>query len=154
MTRNKILYPHNEYSDQIITVYSTEKQSILCWWMLRPDQVQLPSILGGPTNQKAWKCINHCAIDRITSITSHALPGKYIQIMTYVIFSSGHVLMISVGRPIFQPISIQNLFWMSKKFKLTNSIIQIFLVVIFWQFRVSMDHFISFKNSNLTFSRE
>ena len=85
-TRNKILYPHNEYSDQIITVYSTEKQSILCWWMLRPDQVQLPSILGGPTNQKAWKCINHCAIDRITSITSHALPGKCIQITTYSIF--------------------------------------------------------------------
>ena len=54
--------------------------------MLRPDQVQLPSILGGPTNQKAWKCINHCAIDRITSITSHALPGKCIQITTYSIF--------------------------------------------------------------------
>ena len=86
VTRNKILYPHNEYSDQIITVYSTEKQSILCWWMLRPDQIQLPTILGGSTNQKVWKCINHCAIDRITSITSHALPGKCIQILTSLYF--------------------------------------------------------------------
>ena len=36
-------------------VYSTEKKSILCWWMGRPDTFQMPAMLGGQIQVKTWK---------------------------------------------------------------------------------------------------
>ena len=75
-------------------MYSNEKQSVLCWWMLRPDSLAVPPLLGGQLQIKSWKCVNNVSLDRITSITSHSLPVQPDKFYNSN-FSCGHLLAIA-----------------------------------------------------------